>query len=154
MPQSDLIKRVEAFLAETIQVSDRILVVYLFGSFLSESQKITSDIDLAFLIDEKRYASDPVRAVSPAFLIATKLGMALDRETDVTVLNSASLEIAYEVVTTGRCIYEEEPERRFEYESKMRGMYFDFRPFIEQLRAESMNQLLLKKSRMALVEND
>ncbi|MBI9084258.1 MAG: hypothetical protein JEZ11_11715 [Desulfobacterales bacterium] len=146
MPQSNPIKGIEAFLAETIQVSDRILVVYLFGSFLGESQKRTSDIDLAFLINEKRYVSDSVQAVSPAFLIAAKLGMVLDKETDVTVLNSASLEIAYEVITTGRCIYEVEPERRFEYESKMRGMYFDFRPFIEQLRAESMNRLSLKKS--------
>jgi hypothetical protein len=51
------------------------------------------------------------------------------------------LEIAYEVVSTGRCIYELNSDKRLEYEAKIRGMYFDFKPFLEELRAKSLTQL-------------
>jgi predicted nucleotidyltransferase len=114
---------------------------YLFGSILKGNAGKTSDIDLAFLLDEKAYKSDAIIAMSPAHLIAAKVGMQLDRETDVTILNSASLEIAYEVVTTGKCLFEIDPDLRMEYEIKIKGMYFDFRPFLEELRAKSLAHL-------------
>jgi len=115
--------------------------VYLFGSFLRGGLRIDSDIDLAFLLDEKAYKSDPIIAMSPAHLIAAKVGMQLDRETDVTILNSASLEMAYEVVTSGKCLFELDPDLRMEYEIKIKGMYFDFRPFLEKLRAKALVNL-------------
>ena len=114
---------------------------YLFGSILKGKAGKKSDIDLAFLLDEKAYKSDAIIAMSPAHLIAAKVGTQLDRETDVTILNSASLEIAYEVVTTGKCIFEIDPDLRMEYEIKIKGMYFDFRPFLEELRAKSLAHL-------------
>jgi len=114
---------------------------YLFGSILEGNAGKTSDIDLAFLLDENAYKSDPINAMSPAHLIAAKVGLQLDRETDVTILNSASLEIAYEVVTTGKCIFEIDPDLRMGYEIKIKGMYFDFRPFLEELRAKSLAHL-------------
>jgi predicted nucleotidyltransferase len=118
-----------------------IAAVYLFGSFLRGGLRIDSDIDLAFLLDEKAYKSDPIIAMSPAHLIAAKVGMQLDRETDVTILNSASLEMAYEVVTSGKCLFELDLDLRMEYEIKIKGMYFDFRPFLEELRAKSLAHL-------------
>jgi predicted nucleotidyltransferase len=141
MDTQEHIKQIIALLGEETKETDRIRAAYLFGSSAIGRSKTTSDIDIAFLVDQQSYTYDPVRAVSPAFMLATKIGMRLDKETDVTILNSASLEIAYEVITTGRCVYDSDPETRFEYESKIRGMYFDFRPFIEKLRAESMGYI-------------
>jgi len=115
--------------------------VYLFGSFLRGGLRIDSDIDLAFLLDEKAYKSDPIIVMSPAHLIAAKVGMQLDRETDVTILNSASLEMAYEVVTSGKCLFELDPDLRMEYDIRIKGMYFDFRPFLEKLRAKALVNL-------------
>ncbi len=137
---TDIIKA----LRKAIDLTDSqgvIAVVYLFGSFLRGGLRIDSDIDLAFLLDEKAYKSDPIIAMSPAHLIAAKVGMQLDRETDVTILNSASLEMAYEVVTFGKCLFELDPDLRMEYEIKIKGMYFDFRPFLEELRAKSLAHL-------------
>jgi len=79
--------------------------------------------------------------MSPAHLIAAQVGMKFDRQTDVMILNSASLELAYEVVTSGKCIFEFDPNLRMEYEIKIKGMYFDFRPFLEKLRAKSLAHL-------------
>jgi predicted nucleotidyltransferase len=109
--------------------------VYLFGSCIKGEAEKASDIDLSFLLDEQAYKTDPIDAMSPAHLIAAQFGMKVDKETDVTILNSTSLEIAYEVVTTG------DPDMRMEYELKIKGMYFDFKPFLEELRAKSLAHL-------------
>jgi predicted nucleotidyltransferase len=137
---SEISNAVQKYIAES-QNDGSIVAIYLFGSFLRGETEKSSDIDLAFLLDEKAYKSDPIIAMSPAHLIAAKVGMQLDRETDVTILNSASLEMAYEVVTSGKCLFELDPDLRMEYEIKIKGMYFDFRPFLEELRAKSLAHL-------------
>jgi predicted nucleotidyltransferase len=112
------------------------LVVYVFGSFACNQERATSDIDLAFLVDQAAYRMDPFEATAPAQMLAGKMGMKLDRVVDVTILNSASLEIAYDIVASGECLFEIDPDLRMQYELKVRGMYFDFKPFIAELRAK------------------
>jgi predicted nucleotidyltransferase len=115
-----------------------VLVVYVFGSFTRNEQRARSDIDLAFLVDPEKYRSDAFESTAPVHMIAAKMGMKLDRVVDVTILNSASLEIAYEIVASGECLFESDSELRLQYELKVRGMYFDFQPFISELRAERL----------------
>lgn len=123
-----------------------LLVVYVFGSFARNQERVKSDIDLAFLVDRKKYRSDAFDATVPAHMIAGKIGMKLDRAVDVTILNSASVEIAHEVVTGGKCLFEIDPELRLEYELKVRGMYFDFQPFIAELRTRKIAKLGSKRT--------
>ena len=118
-----------------------IVSVYLFGSILKGNADKASDIDLAFLLDEKVYKSDPIITMSPAHLIAAHVGVEFNKETDVTILNSSSLEIAYEVVTSGKCLFELDPDMRMEYELKIKGMYFDFKPFLEDLRSKRLARI-------------
>jgi predicted nucleotidyltransferase len=112
--------------------------VYLFGSFAHDRQRPESDVDLAFLVAHEDYAADAFESTAPLHMIAARMGASLERAVDVTVLNSASLEIAYEVVSGGKCLFESHPEHRLEYELKIRGMYYDFRPFIHELRRERL----------------
>jgi hypothetical protein len=51
------------------------------------------------------------------------------------------LELAYEIMVTGKCIYELDSELRLDYEIKIRGMYFDFKPFLSELRLNSLSKL-------------
>ena len=113
----------------------QIAAVYLFGSSLRAEPKERSDVDLAFLLDRRAYREDPLAAVTPAYLAATEVGMAVQRQTDVLILNSASLEMAHQAVTNGRCLFERSVEERLDYEIALRGMYLDFMPYLEQLRA-------------------
>jgi predicted nucleotidyltransferase len=115
-----------------------VLVVYVFGSFARNQERAKSDIDLAFLVDQERYRKDAFEATVPAHMIAGKMGMKLNRVVDVTILNSASLEMAYEIISAGECLFEIDPEERLQYELKVKGMYFDFRPFIDELRRERL----------------
>jgi predicted nucleotidyltransferase len=126
---------------ESSQIDGSILAVYLFGSYVRGESGNASDIDLAFLLDEKEYKSDPIIAMSPAHLIAAQVGVEFNKETDVTILNSSSLEIAYEVVTSGKCLFELDPDLRLEYELKIKGMYFDFKPYLEDLRSKRLARI-------------
>ena len=125
-------------MGETEGKAPGITAVYLFGSCATGESTGSSDVDLAFLFEEKFYRTDPLEAFSDATLIAAKLSSELNKKTDVVVLNSASLELAYEVISTGTCIYEADPDLRVTYEAKTIGLWFDFKPFIEQLRKEAL----------------
>jgi len=138
---ADLLTDLKEYTTETLAGDSSVLAVYVFGSCVSETAAEEADLDLAFLVDHKAYNSNPLRAVSPAFMIATRIGMRFGKETDVTILNGSSIEMAYEVVTTGRCIHEGAPDTRLEYEAKVRGMYFDFKPFLMELRSRSLASL-------------
>jgi predicted nucleotidyltransferase len=116
--------------------------IWLFGSLARGTVRKDSDMDIAFLVDEKQYEKDPFLAVSPAYMAAMRAGIRFDRQTDVTILNSSSLEIAYEVVTEGVCVYAGDQEERFEYETRIRGMYLDFKPFLMQLRRKRLHRQL------------
>ncbi|MFO8054234.1 MAG: nucleotidyltransferase domain-containing protein [Bacteroidales bacterium] len=142
---NSLIKTIEHRLNNYISGSNEarktIMAVYLFGSVLRpEKFKSSSDIDLAFLLDRSLYKQDPLINSAPAYMAATEIGMLLERQTDAIILNSASIETAYQAVTTGALVYEADRENRLEYESVLRGLFFDFKPFLQKLRAKSMRR--------------
>ena len=118
-----------------------LLVVYVFGSFARNQERVKSDIDLAFLVEPASYRMDAFEATAPVHMVAGKMGMKLDRIVDVTILNSASLEMAYEIITTGHLLFESDVELRLQYEIKIKGMYFDFQPFLSELRVRKMAKL-------------
>jgi len=113
-----------------------LIAVYLFGSVLTNDFKETSDIDLAVLIEDKSYKEDPFKAIASIHIFTAQLSRILNHETDITILNSSSIEIAYEIVTTGICIYEIDFDYRMSYENKIKGMYYDFIPFIHEFREQ------------------
>lgn len=128
------INAIKRYCTSDLKADDGIMAIYLFGSILTEQFGDASDIDLAVWVDPRRYARDPFLAVSPVHLFAAKISRNLSRETDVTVLNGASIELAYDIVTRGLCMYEKDDDSRIEYEIKIKGMYFDFMPFIASIR--------------------
>lgn len=130
--------RLNSYISASGEARKSIIAVYIFGSALDPDKfKSNSDIDLAFLLDRTLYKQDPLINSAPAYMAATEIGMMTQRQTDVIILNSASIETAYQAVTTGTLIYEADHECRLEYESLIRGLYFDFRPFLKQLRSKS-----------------
>ncbi len=135
------IEQISNFLAENLRQEKSILVVYVFGSYARGDTHPESDLDLAFLVDEKRYKTDPFDATAPAHIISANIGIKFDIETDVTILNSASIEMAYDIVTKGKCVYFRDEDKKIEYEIKIRSLYYDFRPFLEELRKKTIAEL-------------
>ncbi len=138
---ANIIRDLKIYLNEIIKDVPSIVAVYLFGSYAKGKEKAQSDMDLAFLLDEKAYKSDSFEATGPAHMAAMRIGIRFKRETDVVILNSSSVELAYKAVTSGRCVYEAEQDRRLEYEATIRSMYYDFRPFLMELRSSFLERL-------------
>jgi len=140
------LKRETIQLIETCPSPDLILAVYLFGSAARSKDKSSSDIDLAFLVDEGRYKKDPYEASRPVHMVVGRIGLIFEREIDVVILNSVSLETAYEIVTTGLKLFEKDTDLLLEFEIKIKGMYFDFQPFLSELRAKKIAALGSKEA--------
>ena len=130
------------FVSKVNSDNDIILLAYLFGSALNKKLETASDIDLAFLLKSHEYQRDPIHTSYPAHRFASDIGLKFNKKTDVIILNSSSLEIAYAVVKNGRNIYECDVDTRFEYEAKIRGMYFDFKPFLMDLREKRYESIM------------
>ena len=89
-----------------------IIAIYLFGSSVKRHEKVPADIDIALLLDEPAYKDDPVASLAPAYMATTRAALDLECETDITILNTASLEMAYIIITSGVCLVETDREKR------------------------------------------
>jgi len=131
-----LLDQIRSVLSDSLGSDHNVIAVYLFGSALEGPYRPSSDIDLAFLVRHADYRRDPLDSSAAAYLAATAVSLARDRKTDVIILNGASVELAFEIVTEGACILDFDPEARIEYEVGRKGLYYDFKPFLEKLRSE------------------
>lgn len=139
---SNEIKQIRKIPSSLIKTKEYLLVVYLFGSFAKNSENEKSDIDLAFVFNEKFYKEDPFRALQEAELLGAEINKKTNKAVDVVVLNGASLNFAYHVVREGIPIYEKRVVERIIYEVNLDNKYQDFIPFIKELRELKKGSLI------------
>ncbi len=131
----DATERIKKIIQEHIvQKRDLIRAVYLFGSFAKGKERKKSDIDLAFVFNERFYKEDPFRALQEAELSGAEISKRIHKAVDVVILNGASLSFAYHSVRGGICVYESSTIDRILYEVSLDNKYQDFMPFIRELR--------------------
>ena len=92
--------------------------VYLFGSYAQGLQTEKSDVDIAFLCDEK---IDNVER----WRIAEALASKLDRDVDLVDLHTASEVMRMQVVSGGKRIYVKGFERVEAFEDLVYMLYID-----------------------------
>jgi predicted nucleotidyltransferase len=144
LPNNNLIENIRCRICRRISDSETAIAsidtVYIFGSVLDKKRfKKKSDIDIAFLVNKPLYKKDPLNASRDPYLISTEIGLSLERQTDVIILNSASIETIFQIISTGIVIYEKNTEKRIEYEIAAKGIYFDFKPFLDTLRSKTLS---------------
>ena len=100
-----LIKKVSPFL------------IVLFGSTVNGNIHRESDIDIAFLSDEKNLDKYEL------FMIAQELAAKLNREIDLIDLSKASTVFQAQIVQTGKTIYCTDERKKAEFELKALKMY-------------------------------
>lgn len=106
-----------------------VCLVYLFGSQVDGILGPMSDYDLAVLVD---HAADQ-RCVQAC--LAHELARILQTDrVDVVLLNRASIELAYVVITQGKMLYERDVATRVEYEATVLSRYGDFLPLLRAQR--------------------
>ncbi len=131
----DITERIKNIIQELMmQKRDLIKAVYLFGSFAKGKEGEKSDIDLAFVFNERFYKEDSFRALQEAELLGAEISKRIHRAIDVVILNGSSLSFAYYTVRGGICVYESSTVDRILYEVTLDNKYQDFMPFIRELR--------------------
>ena len=97
------------------QLMPKAKLVYLFGSQADGSATLTSDIDIAVLLDQK---IDPVIR----FDLQQTLAINLKQDVDLVDLLSASTVLQNQVITHGECLYDGTAEQ-FKFEMQVMSMY-------------------------------
>lgn len=89
-----------------LQVALAPFLIILFGSYVKGALRRDSDIDIAFLSDERKDAYE-------VFMIAQKLAVLLGRDVDLVDLRRASTVMKARIVHSGKVIYcADEPRRK------------------------------------------
>lgn len=91
-------------------------LIYLFGSTVKGTLHNGSDIDIAFLSDEKLDKYD-------LFMMAQELAEKVKREVDLIDLNQASTVFQAQIIQTGKVIYCISESQKAQFEMKTLKMY-------------------------------
>ena len=114
---------------DILQSMPEITLVYLFGSQAEGHVGPLSDYDLGVLADQ---------AESASYLrsrLAFELGRRIStKKIDIVMLNRASVELAFAVISRGKLLYQRNDAERIEYEAKIMGLYFDYLPVLRSQR--------------------
>jgi len=103
-----------------------VVLAYLFGSQAEEKAGPISDVDIAVLlgpqVDREQWFQVQLD------LIGELTSLFHRNDVDVVILNEATPVLAYEVVRSGRVLYEAEPGTRVDYEVTALRRYADTKP--------------------------
>jgi predicted nucleotidyltransferase len=117
-PQADI----ETKLAEALSGEPAVATCYVFGSFLSPSFGRESDVDLALL-----FFSHSVPRPLDIFDLKHRFSLALGRDVDIVVLNTASPIIAMQVLRKGRKLLERDARLTERFFVRTVNMYSDLK---------------------------
>jgi len=123
-PKDDSIRLLSDYCAQ----DERIVLAYLFGSQARGRIGPTSDYDVAFLVDGAVTHNERYRW-------AHELSQLVGRQpVDLVILNTAPVELRYNVIAEGRRVYEQDVAARVEFEANTLSLYGDMRPMLRQQR--------------------
>lgn len=110
-------------------------LAYIFGSQLKGKIGPLSDYDFAVLLSRK-----------PSFQFKYKLKNKLTNfldtgQVDLVILNDAPAELKYNIIATGKIIFQKNSTTRIEFEADTLSKYFDYLPV---LRAQKKDILKVK----------
>lgn len=107
-------------LKDVFTLDESVLVVYLFGSFVSGRMTAESDLDVAVL-----FRADSVPNAMDLIDFGNRLSGVVGLEVDVLCLNSAGPIVAMQVLRKGLKIAERDSRRSMEFFVRTVGLYDD-----------------------------
>ena len=127
-------KKVQLLLGELLKKEKGILFAYLHGTF--EEGKPFRDIDLAVFVEEAIIPRN--RFMDFEIAASLRLQESIEMPVDLKVLNYAPLGFQY-YSTTGLLIMCKDDDLRVDYLTKIRSLYFDFKPSSERFLLEMID---------------
>jgi hypothetical protein len=123
-------KELQKHLAPYFARRREILLAYLFGSTAQGRTHKLSDIDIALLVDEKKFkvldAREPYGY--KAFMMAELMGLLHTNAIDLVLLHEASPLLANEVISQGDILFCRYEPTRIDFEVRTKHRYIDTEP--------------------------
>jgi predicted nucleotidyltransferase len=98
------LQQIKYYLAKTLDP----YLIMLFGSAVNGRLRADSDIDLAYLSDQKMQAYD-------LFMLSQQIADLLKRDVHLLDLNQVATVMQAQVIAKGKVIFDREPNRRQEF---------------------------------------
>ncbi len=108
-------------LAAFFKREDKVLVAYVFGSFVRGNQTFRSDFDVAVLL-----SSIPPKMLDYYLHLVDGLSKMLKMDIDLVILNLAPPLLKYQVIKNGLVVYSRDEVSRVKFEAKALSEYLDF----------------------------
>ena len=105
-----------------------LIAAYLFGSFARGQADHMSDLDIAVLLEA---ALEPKELVERQLALELSLDRFSEVPVQVTLLNTASPALAYQVIAEGTLLLERNRPARIEFEVRVMQRYADLKPMFE-----------------------
>ncbi|MET3727046.1 putative nucleotidyltransferase [Fictibacillus halophilus] len=91
-------------------------LIVVFGSTAKGTDRVDSDLDIAYLSDQKIEKYD-------RFMMGQELATMINKDVDLVDLNHASTVFAAQIIQSGKTIFCKDDKRRMEFEMKTLKMY-------------------------------
>jgi len=125
-----------------------IVAVYIYGSILKGKFRTESDVDIAFLPLPGLSNQRKLRLISKVEAVFTTLLKDIGIDKEVSVLDMrgkyTSIELLYRIVSEGMLLYDIDISQRLEFENTVKREYFDFAPYLKNLRERKYGHLYQK----------
>ncbi len=133
-------QEIEKKVSQYFKNTPSIIAIYIFGSFARAKINQFSDIDIAVLMSNELKESS---YTDLRLKFMTDLASALEKETDVVILNQASPFLKYQIFKYGKAIFERDIRKSRSFKAESILEYFDFKPikdFIEGARIKRLKE--------------
>ena len=124
--------------ADYLRNRAEIVAAYLFGSVAAGKAHKFSDVDVALLLAE---GVDPDKAWDITLEAMGEAETAFKRRADVVILNQAGLVVGFQILKTGRVIFERDRDARCRFEMRLRSEYYDYQPYLKYQQTEFLRRL-------------
>lgn len=108
---------------------NKVTLAYVFGSQVDGTASRNSDMDVAVLFSQELTKT---QRFNLRLLIIGKLEKMFKHRVDLVVLNDLrSLFFKYVIISEGELLFRASEEEYLDFECKLMGEYFDFKPFLD-----------------------
>jgi predicted nucleotidyltransferase len=114
---------------------------YLFGSQAEGRAHQESDVDVAVLLDRKRYPTDRDRFEARVRLTSELISVLNANEVDVVVLNDVPPLFGRRIIYEGKKLFVGDPETDLDFTRDVQLQAADLAPWLEQMRRIKLEAL-------------
>jgi len=123
---------------ETLFKKYDLLAVYLFGSQVDGTAHAKSDYDFGLLFKILPALEETSLLMLEIEEEAAKI---LNREVDIVILNSATIEQRFMIISRGVLLYTSDDDKRTDFEDITIRDYLDFKPFLDLYHKEVREEI-------------